>query len=587
MKEKNMHFKDYRSGMLTNGLERSAHRALLYSTGLDQEDLHKPMIAVVNSFTEMVPGHFHLRELADFVKQGILEAGGIPREFSTIAICDGICQGHKGMSYPLPSRELIADSVEYMIEAHQFDGMVMLPGCDKIVPGMLMAAMRLNIPAIVVPGGPMLPGRYKTMETITLTDMRELIGQTQKGKLTEEELMKIEEAALPGVGACSMLGTANTMSCLAEALGMSLPGCGLAHAVSAKKRRIAKQSGRRIVEMVEENLTPRRIVTREALRNGIKVSMAMGASTNSTLHLPAIAHEAGIDLSLNDFDELSREIPYLCNIKPSGQYPLSVLEEQGGVPAVMKAIADKLDLEQMTVNGKTVGENLAQVELVANDVIFPLAQPKRPEGGLAILHGNLAPGGAVVKQAGVKPSMYYFEGRARVFTSMEEASYAVSNDQIQKGDVLVIRYEGPKGGPGMREMHMTCSLIVGRGMDEDCALVTDGRFSGSTRGPCIGHVSPEAAAGGPIAAVEEGDKIIIDIPNRTLTLCVPEEKIQRRLSRIKPLIKPATPALARYAALVTSADQGAVLKLPKEESWLPENNRQSLDCSFLEKSNDV
>ena len=587
MKEKNMHFKDYRSGMLTNGLERSAHRALLYSTGLDQEDLHKPMIAVVNSFTEMVPGHFHLRELADFVKQGILEAGGIPREFSTIAICDGICQGHKGMSYPLPSRELIADSVEYMIEAHQFDGMVMLPGCDKIVPGMLMAAMRLNIPAIVVPGGPMLPGRYKTMETITLTDMRELIGQTQKGKLTEEELMKIEEAALPGVGTCSMLGTANTMSCLAEALGMSLRGCGLAHAVSAKKRRIAKQSGRRIVEMVEENLTPRRIVTREALRNGIKVSMAMGASTNSTLHLPAIAHEAGIDLSLNDFDELSREIPYLCNIKPSGQYPLSVLEEQGGVPAVMKAIADKLDLEQMTVNGKTVGENLAQVELVANDVIFPLAQPKRPEGGLAILHGNLAPGGAVVKQAGVKPSMYYFEGRARVFTSMEEASYAVSNDQIQKGDVLVIRYEGPKGGPGMREMHMTCSLIVGRGMDEDCALVTDGRFSGSTRGPCIGHVSPEAAAGGPIAAVEEGDKIIIDIPNRTLTLCVPEEEIQRRLSRIKPLIKPATPALARYAALVTSADQGAVLKLPKEESWLPENNRQSLDCSFLEKSNDV
>ena len=587
MKEKNMHFKDYRSGMLTNGLERSAHRALLYSTGLDQEDLHKPMIAVVNSFTEMVPGHFHLRELADFVKQGILEAGGIPREFSTIAICDGICQGHKGMSYPLPSRELIADSVEYMIGAHQFDGMVMLPGCDKIVPGMLMAAMRLNIPAIVVPGGPMLPGRYKTMETITLTDMRELIGQTQKGKLTEEELMKIEEAALPGVGTCSMLGTANTMSCLAEALGMSLPGCGLAHAVSAKKRRIAKQSGRRIVEMVEENLTPRRIVTREALRNGIKVSMAMGASTNSTLHLPAIAHEAGIDLSLDDFDELSREIPYLCNIKPSGQYPLSVLEEQGGVPAVMKAIADKLDLEQMTVNGKTVGENLAQVELVANDVIFPLAQPKKPEGGLAILHGNLAPGGAVVKQAGVKPSMYYFEGRARVFTSMEDASYAVSNDQIQKGDVLVIRYEGPKGGPGMREMHMTCSLIVGRGMDEDCALVTDGRFSGSTRGPCIGHVSPEAAAGGPIAAVEEGDKIIIDIPNRTLTLCVPEEEIQRRLSRIKPLIKPATPALARYAALVTSADQGAVLKLPKEESWLPENNRQSLDCSFLEKSNDI
>ena len=564
MPEEKMHFKDYRSGMLTNGIERAAHRALLYSTGLDREDLGKPMIAVVNSFTEMVPGHFHLRELADFVKQGIIEAGGIPREFSTIAICDGICQGHKGMSYPLPSRELIADSAEYMIEAHQFDGMVMLPGCDKIVPGMLMAAMRLNIPAIVIPGGPMLPGKYKDMEAITLTDMRELIGRTQTGRLTEDELMKIEEAALPGVGTCSMLGTANTMSCLAEALGMSLPGCGLAHAVSAKKRRIAKQSGRRIVAMVREDLTPRKIMTREALRNAIRVSMAMGASTNSTLHLPAIAHEAGIHITLDDFDELSREIPYLCNIKPSGQYPLSVLEEQGGVPAVMKALERKLDLEQMTVSGKTVGENLAGVELVENDVIFSLDHPKKPEGGLAILHGNLAPKGAVVKQAGVKPSMHYFEGQARVFTSMEEASWAVSNDKIQKGTVLVIRYEGPKGGPGMREMLSTTALIMGRGMDEDCALVTDGRFSGSTRGPCIGHVSPEAAAGGPIAAVEEGDRIIIDIPNRTLTLCVPEEEIQRRLERVRHIHKPATPALERYAALVTSADQGAVLQLPRE-----------------------
>ena len=403
MPEEKMHFKDYRSGMLTNGIERAAHRALLYSTGLDREDLGKPMIAVVNSFTEMVPGHFHLRELADFVKQGIIEAGGIPREFSTIAICDGICQGHKGMSYPLPSRELIADSAEYMIEAHQFDGMVMLPGCDKIVPGMLMAAMRLNIPAIVIPGGPMLPGKYKDMEAITLTDMRELIGRTQTGRLTEDELMKIEEAALPGVGTCSMLGTANTMSCLAEALGMSLPGCGLAHAVSAKKRRIAKQSGRRIVAMVKEDLTPRKIMTREALRNAIRVSMAMGASTNSTLHLPAIAHEAGIHITLDDFDELSREIPYLCNIKPSGQYPLSVLEEQGGVPAVMKALERKLDLEQMTVSGKTVGENLAGVELVENDVIFSLDHPKKPEGGLAILHADSLPEAVHLAQVAAGP----------------------------------------------------------------------------------------------------------------------------------------------------------------------------------------
>ncbi len=563
--EDKMHFKDCRSGQLTNGIERSAHRALLYSTGLDTEDLKKPMVAVVNSFTEMVPGHYHLRELAEFVKLGIAEAGGVAREFSTIAICDGICQGHKGMSYPLPSREVIADSIEYMIEAHQFDAMVMLPGCDKIVPGMLMAAMRLNIPTILVPGGPMLPGRVKDSNTVTLTDMRELIGKTQTGKMDVDELLEAEQTALPGVGTCAMLGTANTMGCLAEVLGMSLPGCGLAHAVSAKKRRIAKQSGRRIVEMIREDLTPRKIMTKEALRNGIRVSMAIGASTNSTIHLPAIAHEAGIDLGFDDFDEISRDVPYLCNIKPSGQYPLSVLEEQGGIPVVMRAVRSKLDLNQMTVTGKTVGENLEGVPLVENDLIYPIDHPKSQEGGLAILHGNLAPDGAVVKASGVKPSMHYFEGRARVFHSMEDASWAVSNDQIQTGDILVITYEGPRGGPGMREMHMTTSLIVGRGMDESCALITDGRFSGSTRGPCIGYISPEAAAGGPIAAVEEGDKIIIDIPHRTLTLCVPEEEIERRLKVIKHVKKPATPALQRYAALVTSADKGAVLTVPETE----------------------
>ena len=563
--EDKMHFKDCRSGQLTNGIERSAHRALLYSTGLDTEDLKKPMVAVVNSFTEMVPGHYHLRELAEFVKLGIAEAGGVAREFSTIAICDGICQGHKGMSYPLPSREVIADSIEYMIEAHQFDAMVMLPGCDKIVPGMLMAAMRLNIPTILVPGGPMLPGRVKDSNTVTLTDMRELIGKTQTGKMDVDELLEAEQTALPGVGTCAMLGTANTMGCLAEVLGMSLPGCGLAHAVSAKKRRIAKQSGRRIVEMIREDLTPRKIMTKEALRNGIRVSMAIGASTNSTIHLPAIAHEAGIDLGFDDFDEISRDVPYLCNIKPSGQYPLSVLEEQGGIPVVMRAVRSKLDLNQMTVTGKTVGENLEGVPLVENDLIYPIDHPKSQEGGLAILHGNLAPDGAVVKASGVKPSMHYFEGRARVFHSMEDGSWAVSNDQIQTGDILVITYEGPRGGPGMREMHMTTSLIVGRGMDESCALITDGRFSGSTRGPCIGYISPEAAAGGPIAAVEEGDKIIIDIPHRTLTLCVPEEEIERRLKVIKHVKKPATPALQRYAALVTSADKGAVLTVPETE----------------------
>ena len=563
--EAKMHFKDLRSGTLTNGIERAAHRALLYSTGLDTEDLKKPMIAVVNSFTEMVPGHMHLRGLADYVKQGIYEAGGIPREFNTIAVCDGICQGHKGMKYSLMSREIIADSIECMIKAHQFDAMVMMPGCDKIVPGMLMAAMRLNIPAIFVPGGPMMPGKYKDM-TLTLTDMRELIGKTQTGKMTVDELMEAEQCALPGLGTCSMLGTANTMSCFTEILGMALPGCGLAHAVGAKKARIAKQSGKRIVEMIKEDLTPRKIMTREALRNAIAVGMAMGASTNSTLHVPAIAHEADLDVTLADFDELSRKVPYICNIKPSGAHPLLDLEECGGIPAVMKAIESKLDTSVLTVTGKTVGENLADVELVENDVVFPLSAPKKDDGGLAILHGNLAPDGAVIKKSGVKESMYNFEGRARVFHSMEDACAAVSGDRIKQGDILVITYEGPKGGPGMREMHMVTSLIVGRGMDEMCALITDGRFSGSSRGPCIGHVSPEAAAGGPIGAVREGDKIVIDIPNRTLTLCVPDEEIQRRLKEVKHPIKERTSALDRYSALVTSADKGTVLKRPSEQS---------------------
>ncbi|MHC6179791.1 dihydroxy-acid dehydratase [Clostridium sp. JNZ X4-2] len=559
-----MFYKSWRSGMLTNGIERAAHRALLYSTGLEEEDLHKPLIAIVNSFTEIVPGHIHLRELAQYVAQGIWEAGGVPREFSTIAICDGLCQGHKGMSYPLPSRELIADSIEYMVEAHQFDAMVLIPGCDKIVPGMLMGAMRCNIPAIVVSAGPMLPGKSKKLPILTLSDMRELIGRTQTGKMTVKELMAAEQTALPGYGTCAMLGTANTMGCLTEVLGMSLPGCGLAPAVSAKKRRIAKQSGRRILEMLKKDLTPRRIMTRKALQNGIMVSMAMGASTNSTLHLPAIAHEADIDISLTDFDELSRKVPYICNIKPSGTHSLIDLEDVGGVPAVMKAIESLLDVSVLTCTGKTLEENLSGVDLVENDVIFSLDRPKRPEGGLAVLHGNLAPDGAVVKQSGVKPSMHHFKGRARVFTSMEDACQAVSGDKIKQGDVLVIRYEGPRGGPGMREMHMVTSLIVGRGMDEICALVTDGRFSGSSRGPCIGHVSPEAAAGGPIAIVEDGDPILIDIPSRKLELCISQEEIHRRLANWIPVKKPCTPALDRYSALVTSANQGAVLKTPAE-----------------------
>lgn len=562
MEDKEFQFSEYKSGMLTNGIERSAHRALLYSTGLDEKDFSKPLVAVVNSFTEMVPGHIHLREIAEHVKNGIYQAGGIPREFNTIALCDGICQGHIGMSYPLPSRENIADAIEMMIEAHHFDAMVMLPGCDKIVPGMIMAAARVNIPTIIVPGGPMMAGSYKEIETITLTDMREFIGKVQTGHMSSDELLEVERHALPTYGTCAMLGTANSMGCLAEILGLALPGCTTALAVSAEKRRYAKRSGQRVVEMIGEQLSANKILTRGALLNGIRGTMAMGASTNTVLHLMSIANEAGVPLALSDFDKISREVPYICNLKPSGKYPLSTLHKFGGVQAVLKSIEGTLDQDHMTVTGETMAENLSVVDRVENDVIYPLDAPKNEEGGIAILYGTLAPDGAVVKKSGVKPSMYQFTGRARVFNSMEDASYAVSNDMIHDGDIVVTRYEGPKGGPGMREMHMTTSLIVGRGMDESCALVTDGRFSGSTRGPCIGHISPEAAAGGPIAAVEEGDTIIIDIPNRRLDLDVPADVLAERLKNVKKLIKPRTPSLAKYAALVTSADKGAVLKIP-------------------------
>ncbi len=548
-----------RSDELSVGIERSAHRALLYSLGLTKNDFRKPLIAVVNSWNDIVPGHIHLREISALVRQGISEAGGIPREFDTIAVCDGMCQGHAGMSYPLPSREVIADSVEIMIQSHRFDAMVMIPGCDKIVPGMIMAAMRIDIPTIVLTAGPALPGKYGKFEIITTTDIREFAGKAQKGEISMDALQRLEEAAIPGAGTCSMMGTANTMSCMAEILGLALPGCGTAPAVGAKKKRLARLTGNRIVELLKEGLTPRKIVTREALENAVAADMALGGSTNSVLHLMAIAHEGGIALSLEDFDRIGRNVPYLCNIKPSGKYALPHLDEAGGIPAVLKTIEPHLHKNHLTVTGRTLAENIADVVPPENDVIFPLAAPRRKEGGIAVLRGNLAPDGAVVKQSGVKPSMHVFQGRARVFHSMEDASDAVSGDKIREGDVIVIRYEGPRGGPGMREMHMTTALLVGRGMDEKCALITDGRFSGSTRGPCIGHISPEAAAGGPIAIVEDGDGILIDIPNRKLELLVDEKTIQERMQRVHLLQKPRSGVLAKYAELVTSADRGAVL----------------------------
>ncbi|SDX07581.1 dihydroxyacid dehydratase [Acidaminococcus fermentans] len=563
MDSKKFQYSNYRSGELVNGIDRAAHRSLLYCTGLDQDDLHRPLIAVVNSFTEMVPGHIGLRELADYVKQGIWQAGGVPREFSTIALCDGICQGHDGMCYPLPSRENIADAIEMMVEAHHLDGMVMLPGCDKIVPGMIMAAARCDIPTIIIPAGPMLAGHYKGRTNITLTDMREFIGQTEVGKMSEEDLLALEQRALPTYGTCAMLGTANSMSFLSEILGLALPHSTTAPAVSSEKRRYAKEAGKRILGLIQENLTARKILTRKNLLNSIRAVMAMGASTNTVLHLMAIAHEAQVELSLDDFDRISREIPYLCNLKPSGEYPMEAFHEAGGVQTVLKALETKLDLDQLTITGKTLGANLKEVSFADGPVIHSLDHPKKPEGGIAILYGNLAPKGAVVKKAGVKPSMYQFTGTARVFNYMEDACRAIQAGEIPAGTVIVLRYEGPKGGPGMREQHMVTSLLVGRGMDESCALITDGRFSGSTRGPAIGHISPEAAAGGPIATVQDGDTITIDIPGRKLTLHLSAEEIQKRLAQVQLLRKPATPALQKYAALVTSADRGAILEIPE------------------------
>ncbi|OUN17495.1 dihydroxy-acid dehydratase [Gemmiger sp. An87] len=563
--EKEFRIKDerYRSSTLTNGLGKSGQRALLYATGMDEEDLKKPFVAVIGSFSEMVPGHVHLRELADYVKQGIIEAGGVPRQSETIAICDGLCQGHKGMCYPLASRELIADSVEMVVEAHHFDAMVLLPGCDKIIPGMLMAAARLDIPAIVVPGGPMMPGNVGGNPLFCSSELREYPGRVEAGKVTIQEMKEAEMAALPTVGSCAHLGTANSMCMLTEVLGMALPGAGTAPAVSNKRKRIAKASGRAVMEMLRTGLTPRKILTRQALLNGVAGAMATGSSTNLVLHLMAIAHEAGVELSLKDFDEISKQVPFVCNLQPSGKYPIVSLDASGGIPAVLKTIESRLHTEVLTVTGKTMGQMLESVKANPDDVLRTMEKPQKPEGGIAVLHGNLAPDGAVVKQSGVREDMYHFKGKARVFNSMEEADAAVSGDTIEKGTVIVIRYEGPKGGPGMREMLSTTALIMGRGMDADCALITDGRFSGATHGPCIGHISPEAAAGGPIAFVQDGDEIEIDIENRTLTIDVSEEEFARRKEGWTPLKKPRKPALAKYAYLVSSADTGAVIDTDK------------------------
>ena len=547
-----------RSDVTKVGRERAPHRALLKATGLCDEEIRRPFIGVVNSFNDFIPGHIHLDKLGEAVKSGILSAGGVPFEFQTIGVCDGIAMGHEGMRYSLPSRELIEDSIEIMAQAHQLDGLVMIPSCDKIVPGHIMAAGRLNLPTIVVTGGPMMPGFACDKEL-------DLINVFEGWQAGGETLNVLEEMACPGAGSCAGLFTANTMACLTEAMGLSLPGCATTHAVDARKMRQAKLSGMKIMELVERGITARQIVTTRALDNAIRVDMAIGGSTNTVLHIPAIAAEFGLDLNLDRFDQLSRETPHLVNLRPGGPHHILDLDRAGGIPAVMNRLASLLSLDVLTVTGKRLGENLdafRPVNPLANaSVIATLGAPVHAQGGIAIMFGSLAPEGGVVKQTAVSPSMLKHTGPAKVYNSEEESMAGIIEGGVKAGDVVIIRYEGPKGGPGMRETLAPTSAIAGAGLSESVALITDGRFSGGTRGPCIGHVSPEAAVGGPIALVKNGDMISIDIPARKIDLLVdPGEMEMRKKAWVPPEPKIKSGILARYRNSVTSASKGSVLR---------------------------
>lgn len=551
-----------RSDIAKKGLERAPNRSLLKATGITDAEMKKPFIAVVNSWNDIIPGHIHLDKLAEAVKAGIRNAGGVPFEFHTIGVCDGIAMGHEGMKYSLPSREVIEDTIELMVRAHQFDGIVLIPTCDKIVPAHVMAAGRLDIPAIVVTGGPMLPG-YVNDEYTDLISVSEGVGARQAGKISEEELSRLENLSCAGAGSCAGMFTANTMACMTEALGLSLPGCATAHAVDAKKTRIAKESGERIVRMVEEDLTPRKIVTMKSFENAIMVDMAVGGSTNTTLHLPALAHEFGLELPLETFDELSRTTPHLISLRPGGPNFMIDFDRAGGVQAIIQRLASKLHGKELTVTGKTLGENLEAFVLINpklnEKIIGTLEKPIHAEGGIAVLKGSLAPDGSVIKQSAVDPKMLVHTGPARIFESEEEAMEGIMKGLIKSGDVVVIRYEGPKGGPGMREMLSPTSALAGMGMIDSVALITDGRFSGGTRGPCIGHVSPEALEGGPIGLVEEGDLIEIDIPNRVLNLKVSEAELEKRKAAFVPPKKEVRGYLARYQRGVHSANTGGIV----------------------------
>ena len=548
-----------RSEEVVGGLERAGQRGLLHALGLTDEDIARPFIGVINTWSEINPGHVHLRHLAEAVKLGVVSAGGTPFEINTIGLCDGIAQGHAGMRAILPSRDLIADSIEVAALANGFDALVLLASCDKIVPAVLMAAARLDIPAIVVTGGPMMPGRYRDRE-LAVYDAREALGQYQRGEITLDDLGEIEASVCPGPGSCSMMGTANSMSAITEVLGMSLPGSATAHAVSSKKQALARRSGAEILRLLEQDVRPSSIMSPQALRNAIIVAMALGASSNIVLHLLALAGELDQPLKLDDFDALSRRTPFICDVKPSGSHSLLALEEAGGVPAVMHELQELLDLSCLTVSGRTVGENILSAENRNPQVIRPVNKPLRPEGGIAVLKGNLSPDGCVVKQSAVAPEMMVHRGPARVFDGEREALDAIRAGQINAGDVVVIRYEGPRGGPGMPEMLLPTATLVGLGLGASVSLVTDGRFSGATKGACVGHVSPEAMTGGPIALIEEGDTIEIDIPNRTINLLVSPEELARRRETWKPPERRLKGYLSLYAQNVGPSSQGCLLR---------------------------
>jgi len=552
--------KRMKSQNILSGIERAPHRALLYATGFPRSALNMPLIGLVSSFTDLIPGHVGMRDLERFIEKGVHSGGGYCFISSVPGICDGIAMGHSGMNYSLPSRELIADMIESIIMAHSLDGIVLLTNCDKITPGMLMAAARIDLPAIVVTAGPMLSGRHRMRRLSLVRDTFEAVGRYRKGEISEQELSDLEISACPGVGSCQGLYTANTMACMTEALGMSLSGSATALAVSAQKKRFAFESGKRVVELVIQGDTAGKFMTKRAFENAVRMDMTLGGSTNTALHLPAIAAEAGVELTMDLFDSISHDTPHITNLRPGGDHFMEDLDAAGGIPAVQKRIKEKLH-DTPTVTGLSTHQIADQAEIYDEDIIRSVDRAYHSEGGMAVLKGNLAPDGSIVKQSAVQPEMMSFEGKAHCFNAEEEAMKAIMGGKVNPGEVVIIRYEGPKGGPGMREMLSPTAAIQGMGLADSVALITDGRFSGGTRGPCIGHVSPEAMEGGPIALVRDGDPIRIDIPKRRIEILISQEEMERRRKDWKaPAPKRKSGYLARYSKLVTSASTGAIFK---------------------------